>query len=257
MDNLCKFQSTLSLRRATTADAMWFLTQVIFQSTLSLRRATAHSLDGICAVRFQSTLSLRRATGQFCRRRRHHSISIHALLAESDFSHRESGQNYINFNPRSPCGERRQTIRAAMSAMQFQSTLSLRRATRFTGVIQSRALISIHALLAESDHRLTAASRRERNFNPRSPCGERRWWCRDVFSRSPISIHALLAESDVSDVDDLPPLARFQSTLSLRRATVESLCGLLAGEFQSTLSLRRATANTTKLALSFLSKVPI
>ena len=27
--------------------------------------------------------------------------------------------------------------------------------------------------------------------------------------------------------------------------------------FQSTLSLRRATANTTKLALSFLSKVPI
>lgn len=28
-------------------------------------------------------------------------------------------------------------------------------------------------------------------------------------------------------------------------------------EFQSTLSLRRATANTTKLALSFLSKVPI
>ena len=28
-------------------------------------------------------------------------------------------------------------------------------------------------------------------------------------------------------------------------------------EFQSTLSSRRATANTTKLALSFLSKVPI
>ncbi len=77
-----------------------------------------------------------------------------------------------------------------------------------------------------------------------------------------------------------PDLEKFQSTLSLRRATVVrehlreliaiSIHALLAESdksiqdnvlpnhvFQSTLSLRRATANTTKLALSFLSKVPI
>ncbi len=51
----------------------------------------------------------------------------------------------------------------------------------------------------------------------------------------PISIHALLAESDLPESESNPN----------------------PNQFQSTLSLRRATANTTKLALSFLSKVPI
>ncbi len=35
-------------------------------------------------------------------------------------------------------------------------------------------IISIHALLAESDHRSVAVSPVPRDFNPRSPCGERR-----------------------------------------------------------------------------------
>ena len=37
---------------------------------------------------------------------------------------------------------------------------------------------------------------RNRNFYPRSPCGERRAGCGHVARRHEISIHALLAESD-------------------------------------------------------------
>ena len=56
----------------------------LFQSTLSLRRAT-RPIDraGTPAI-FQSTLSLRRATFLAASFRAFISISIHALLAESD-----------------------------------------------------------------------------------------------------------------------------------------------------------------------------
>ena len=103
------------------------------------------------------------------------TISIHALLAESDQCCGEAARAADYFYPRSPCGERRGTVR--------------RRGSLF--------LISIHALLAESDlaglavhHSFSA------NFYPRSPCGERpaHWLCYKPLV--PISIHALLAESD-------------------------------------------------------------
>ena len=58
-------------------------------------------------------------------------------------------------------------------AKQFQSTLSLRRATIGKATELTLELISIHALLAESDR---VESRRDHDFqyfNPRSPCGER------------------------------------------------------------------------------------
>ena len=79
-------------------------------------------------------------------------ISIHALLAESDFT----------------------TIITICTAWKFLSTLSLRRATY-------------------------ANLRRHRSnddFYPRSPCGERLVLRRDTGAYHRISIHALLAESD-------------------------------------------------------------
>ena len=145
------FQSTLSLRRATTIrslacplvahfnprspcgerrkDARWLATYTEFQSTLSLRRATITDGMRVANALFQSTLSLRRATNHRGRRGVHHPISIHALLAESDLPCRLRCNPVADFNPRSPCGERRST-------------------RRDTGPGQS---ISIHALLAESD----------------------------------------------------------------------------------------------------------
>ena len=79
----------------------------LFLSTLSLRRATVHALIFAHPVLFLSTLSLRRATC-LCRLPLIAlPISIHALLAESDF--------YYFTLPVSRC--------------LFLSTLSLRRAT--------------------------------------------------------------------------------------------------------------------------------
>ena len=193
------------------------------------------------------------------------TISIHALLAESDSRHTTTTHNDTNFYPRSPCGERRHVNAANFHLLG----------------------ISIHALLAESDPfsrsgpmmrryfypRSPCGERREywvggygtaNNFYPRSPCGERRWLrCWQLAARD-ISIHALLAESDVDEIPYQREIHQFLSTLSLRRATVViprppimipiSIHALLAESddtsmpptfifwaFLSTLSLRRAT----------------
>ena len=103
-------------------------------------------------------------------------------------------------------------------------------------------VISIHALLTESDGPMPPMLCCPTNFNPRSPHGERPW--RGVRRRRGfrISIHALLTESDGSDAADALLSDEFQSTLSSRRAT--RLIGSMTihlMEFQSTLSSRRAT----------------
>ena len=124
-------------------------------------------------------------------------ISIHALLAESDSGSVASTPSGRDFYPRSPCGERRGrffrrsggthisihallaesdllilssstsipiflstlSLRRATQRTQagsrhntaFLSTLSLRRATPTTSRSNKNNMISIHALLAESD----------------------------------------------------------------------------------------------------------
>ena len=129
-----------------------------------------------------------------------------------------------------------------MDATPFQSTLSVRRATD-EGVEDDAGLaISIHALRKESDAQCLVFE--------------------DLLA---ISIHALRKESDVFSVLTAPWVAsRFQSTLSVRRATVGARAGdtfhtisihalrkesdskkpaqkLSGNVFQSTLSVRRAT----------------
>ena len=79
---------------------------------------------------FQSTLSVRRATHKITHT--HHcsgSISIHALRKESDFP---------------STGTPEETI-------EFQSTLSVRRATVAADGSVTKGHISIHALRKESD----------------------------------------------------------------------------------------------------------
>ena len=124
----------------------------------------------------------------------------------------------FDFYPRSPCGERHVPSGAGSTTWKFLSTLSLRRATVHFDPQARRALISIHALLAESDDNLK----------------------RNIMQMA-ISIHALLAESDRAGWPSLSMRSRFLSTLSLRRATNEDdIFGTPIG-FLSTLSLRRAT----------------
>ena len=123
-----------------------------FLSTLSLRRATIIlTALSLRPTKFLSTLSLRRATTWARGSRVTYVISIHALLAESDLalSARIAWMPY--FYPRSPCGERPFPTIIRMGEAIFLSTLSLRRATIAVKCRHGQILISIHALLAESD----------------------------------------------------------------------------------------------------------
>ena len=103
-----------------------------------------------------------------------------------------------DFYPRSPCGERPSSVNVSASGSTFLSTLSLRRATqKLVKTDTGEHLISIHALLAESDLRKRNTPSHNPNFYPRSPCGERRVPSSTVIVILRISIHALLAESDL------------------------------------------------------------
>ena len=164
----------------------------------------------------------------------------------------------------------------------FLSTLSLRRATHLSKFNTSQRVISIHALLAESDTLKKNSFISFSNFYPRSPCGERHSKCQCLPEYTQISIHALLAESDGLGFRHFCDDVSFLSTLSLRRATCKksfrsldtghfyprSPCGerrvlvvaiLPRLTFLSTLSLRRATENRAQdLAnVAFLSTLSL
>ena len=170
-------------------------------------------------------------------------ISIHALLAESDTPPRPTTTTPSDFNPRSPCGERLSAFSRLSILILFQSTLSLRRATRLQSPRQTRPghfnprspcgerLISFRTFVQRVSFQSTLSLRRatgllrvhgnrKTNFNPRSPCGERPGpgagmpQARANFNpRSPCG-----ERRHVSNILDGKE-ARFQSTLSLRRAT--------------------------------------
>ena len=172
------------------------LDDIKFLSTLSLRRATWEYWLGGYGTAFLSTLSLRRATPRVIMLCRNYSISIHALLAESDGAAIGHRLHNIDFYPRSPCGERRPVCQWRRSLKIFLSTLSLRRATHWqTGQSRTRQFLSTLSL-----RRATTCTRRPisrvLHFYPRSPCGERRCAPSANGAGPSISIHALLAESD-------------------------------------------------------------
>ena len=191
-------------------------------------------------------------------------ISIHALLAESDF-HKINCQLMVkDFYPRSPCGERRLHKCTQKIRPRFLSTLSLRRATKvveigvwcliFLSTLSlRRATVPLHDLIK---HFL--------NFYPRSPCGERPICKYAQHAVTGISIHALLAESDsqgglfqCQDTDFYPrspcgerPLFLRCGPMTRRYFYPRSPCGerpkspkisTRPCQFLSTLSLRRAT----------------
>ena len=105
------------------------------------------------------------------------------------------------------------------SQKEKHSMLSLRRATGEDIDNCPKNMISIHALLAESDTFPTPFFYRRTDFYPRSPCGERRCRAQTRCEMFCISIHALLAESDRAVHSARYAAIGFLSTLSLRRAT--------------------------------------
>ena len=134
-------------------------------------------LVGVCLLFvFLSTLSLRRATWGGSRGRKTAALFLSTLsLRRATTRRRRRKLHSWYFYPRSPCGER----------------------PIYEQLRKSSFLISIHALLAESDRLDQGSGGRCRHFYPRSPCGER------LTDR----LCYIIAE-------------QFLSTLSLRRATV-------------------------------------
>ena len=146
--------------------------------------------------RFLSTLSLRRATLPFGRLSMLTSLFLSTLsLRRATAPNRHPFRRSRNFYPRSPCGERLSSCLGKIMSVSFLSTLSLRRATptqkakakanEFLSTLSLRRAtlnlpsspidknISIHALLAESDHPKMSDHPHKTDFYPRSPCGER------------------------------------------------------------------------------------
>ena len=102
------------------------------------------------------------------------SISIHALLAESDASSITLRSALPYFYPRSPCGERLRTCQYFFrDFLNFypRSPCGERLVERQVHI--DAVHISIHALLAESDAFRRAFAPPFTHFYPRSPCGER------------------------------------------------------------------------------------
>ena len=78
-----------------------------------------------------------------------------------------------NFNPRSPHGERLVVGTAVNTAMLISIHAPRTGSDMFCGQPRGEVRISIHAPRTGSDHGGEPASAGSRNFNPRSPHGER------------------------------------------------------------------------------------
>ena len=116
-------------------------------------RLAAHSPTPRAAINFYPRSPCGERHNNHGREKPLWSISIHALLAESDRLAVCMCAISLNFYPRSPCGERRLPTALRTPHHKFLSTLSLRRATELLPKRLGNTLISIHALLAESDKR--------------------------------------------------------------------------------------------------------
>ena len=147
------------------------------------------------------------------------SISIHAPRTGSDgvIGHKRFSQ--IDFNPRSPHGER-----------LYRSYYLL-----------AHNQISIHAPRTGSDQTATAEQKHSSDFNPRSPHGERRERHRSSPNNNYISIHAPRTGSDATRFSRCRRGEAFQSTLPARGATSRQGNRREDEAFQSTLPARGAT----------------
>ena len=148
-----KFLSTLSLRRATTVGVIKVAVGQHFypRSPCGERRVHYDNYNLHCVISIHALLAESDAANAVDQILPGH-ISIHALLAESDRHSSAANSSLSHFYPRSPCGERQDEEFFPSWFALFLSTLSLRRATKLVKADTSEHLISIHALLAESDY---------------------------------------------------------------------------------------------------------
>ena len=105
---------------------------------------------------------------------------------------RRSNRRRADFNPRAPCGARRSTSRRSTRTSTFQSTRPVWGATQLTSAVLRPSAISIHAPRVGRDSWPATSTLAWRYFNPRAPCGARhpRWgqksWCSRFQSTRPV-----------------------------------------------------------------------
>ena len=124
--------------------------------------------------KFLSTLSLRRATREPTAVRTPHHRFLSTLSLRRATNEDRYGQQF----------------------WRFLSTLSLRRATVQIVIVVMYALISIHALLAESDRAASVTPTASRRFLSTLSLRRATNAAYGALDGASISIHALLAESD-------------------------------------------------------------
>ena len=149
-------------------------------------------------IGFQSTLPVRGATW-----------AVLQYFPQSDY-----------FNPRSPCGERplleealTSTTVISIHAPRAGSDALLISAPNQPGLFQST--LPVRGATPDREQLICGSI----NFNPRSPCGERRGSVTSVILRTEISIHAPRAGSDTLPFFSFRRYNTFQSTLPVRGAT--------------------------------------
>ena len=123
-------------------------------------------------------------------------ISTHAPRTGSDTSGRSREPIGFHFNPRSPHGERHYSRSIATTLYQFQPTLPARGATATLYIGLNDKDISTHAPRTGSDPAKSPASTYAKDFNPRSPHGERPRIFGDLQAFAMISTHAPRTGSD-------------------------------------------------------------
>ena len=193
------FLSTLSLRRATAPNHNPCLRNKNFYPRSPCGERPIPTLILAMARLFLSTLSLRRATYSSVKNNtKEVFLSTLSLRRATKCAGKASAPTRY-FYPRSPCGERPRLLPVSLTRLLISIHALLAESDMLTDEVNSNNVISIHALLAESDH--------PHYRNPR---------------RLVISIHALLAESDQNFGICVIELIQFLSTLSLRRATIDT-----------------------------------
>ncbi len=161
--------------RGATFSCLFLFPACPFQSTLPMRGATIRldKNDTICSIISIHTPHAGSDSGG--------SIFLHTLIISIHTPHAGSDRgatsrilSCVNFNPHSPCGERRFPVLHPISNGIFQSTLPMRGATYCIRRKNKRiSNFNPHSPCGER-HGVRAAAVRFGYFNPHSPCGERR-----------------------------------------------------------------------------------
>ena len=215
---LSKFQSTLPVWGATVWSQPLPVVRGISIHAPRVGSDVRDALTYLQDLAFQSTLPVWGATRLFRRGLHRRGISIHAPRVGSDASDAALWVLLFAFQSTLPVWGATSSLPPAQIPRQFQSTLPVWGATNteareigwseisihaprvgsdcLESCESNGVQISIHAPRVGSDTSMTATTGPAWNFNPRSPCGERRWTPREVDRMKKISIHAPRVGSD-------------------------------------------------------------